>query len=77
MEETNKEISEEDKKEELVKRQEEANAKTEELLNKQEALKEDVGGESEAGTKPEKPKELTPEEMAKAFSEGELASPFK
>jgi len=57
-----------------TKRLEEANAKTEELLNRQEELymKQKLGGGSEAGQNPVKPKEETDEEYTERFSKGEV-----
>lgn len=64
--------------EETVKRLEEANKKKEELLDREEKLKvKDVlGGSSDAGSVPEKPKELTAEEYAEKIDKGE-ANPLK
>ena len=56
----------------------EANKKKEELLNREEAImaKRALGGGSEAGSAPEKPKKLTDEEYAEAVEKGE-ANPLK
>lgn len=65
-----------DKTNEAVTRQEAANKKTEELLNRQEELyaKQKLGGRSMAGEQkaPEKPKEETPKEYAKRVMAGGL-----
>lgn len=60
--------------EELISRMESANKVKEELLAREEeiARRKNLGGKSEAGIIPEKPKELTPEEYANAFMKGEV-----
>jgi len=63
-----------DKTNAATARQEAANAKTEELLNRQEEnyAKQKLGGNSNAGKEPEKPVEDTPEEYAKKVMAGEI-----
>ena len=59
---------------EAAQRIEDANKVHEELVQREEAAKteEILGGKSEAGTIPEKPKELTDAEYAEAFQRGEV-----
>lgn len=59
---------------EATERLEKANAKTEELLNRQEELyeKQKLGGRAEAGAEAEKPKEDTPKEYAEKVMSGAL-----
>ena len=51
-----------------------ANAKKEELMRIEEEMKAKamLGGKSPAGSMPQKPKELTPEEYANAYAEGKI-----
>ena len=55
-------------------RLEDANARMEELIKRQEflATEEALGGKSEGGISEEKPKEETPEEYAKRIMRGEV-----
>ena len=60
---------------EAAERIEKANAKTEEMIARQEALAVEkmLGGKADAGTqKKEEPAEITPEEYAKMAIEGKL-----
>lgn len=67
-----------DDAEKVVTRLEEANKVQKDLLDRQEALavKKTLGGGSEAGAQPPKPKELTDEEYAEALQRGEV-NPLK
>lgn len=68
------EVSSLPKLSEMVERLEKANAKQEELQKRQEELvaRNLLGGQSDAGVEPVKPKEETPQEYAKRISEGKL-----
>lgn len=59
---------------ETATRLEEANKKQEELLERQEQLyaRQALGGQSTAGQAPEKPKELTDQELTEKFLNGEI-----
>ena len=70
--------SELDRADSIVERQKRENDRREELLSREEnlAARRAVGGETEAGSIAEKPKELTDEEYTQKFQDGE-ANPFK
>lgn len=71
-EEKKDEKTEEDKKLEMLERQEKANAESKEILDRQEALKEEEakGGDTEAGMQPPKKEKLSDEDYAQAVMEG-------